>query len=120
MKIEHIVNQVRPNRIYTHNIDDIHQDHRNVAKATISASRKSSGILCYETPKSTVFSPQYFVDISDVIDVKTEAIRCFVSQSNKEYMKINAIKGLASYRGYIVGVKYAEAFSVVRLFDNLL
>lgn len=74
----------------------------------------------YQFPKE----PSFFVDITDVYEVKMEAIRCYVSQvyvegksnpnepttrlSRPEFFE--EIAARARYFGTLVGYKYAEAF----------
>jgi LmbE family N-acetylglucosaminyl deacetylase len=103
--------------IYVHSPNDYHQDHANIAKSVLSASRKmKNSIFFYETPSTTIeFKPALYVDISDVFENKLKYIQQYTSQNNKEYMEEQAIIGLAQYRGYSIGVKYSEAFEVGRL-----
>jgi LmbE family N-acetylglucosaminyl deacetylase len=103
--------------IYVHSPKDYHQDHENIAKSVLSASRKmKNSIFFYETPSTTIeFKPTLYFDISDVFEDKLEYIKQYASQENKKYMEHQAIIGLAQYRGYNIGVKYAEAFEVGRL-----
>jgi LmbE family N-acetylglucosaminyl deacetylase len=103
--------------IYVHSPNDYHQDHANIAKSVLSASRKmKNSIFFYETPSTTIeFKPTLYVDISDVFEDKLKYIRQYTSQNNKNYMEDQAIIGLAQYRGYSIGVKYSEAFEVGRL-----
>jgi LmbE family N-acetylglucosaminyl deacetylase len=63
----------------------------------------------------TEFSPQVFVDISDVLSLKTKALRLHLSQRRKGYMKAEAVRGLARFRGLQAGVEAAEAFEVYRM-----
>lgn len=103
--------------IYVHTPNDYHQDHVNVAKCVLSASRKKkNSIFFYETPSSTIeFKPTLFIDITDVFKDKLNIIRQYTSQKGKSYMEEQAVVGLAQYRGYSIGAKYSEAFEVGRL-----
>lgn len=103
--------------VYTQSPNDYHQDHANIAKSVLSASRNmNNSIFFYETPSTTIeFKPTFFVDISDVIEDKILYIQQYMSQKDKEYMEMQAVVGLAKYRGYSIRVKYAEAFEVGRL-----
>ncbi len=121
--IEHFINQSNPDLILTHSQGDIHHDHRAIAAATIEAARFNSNVLSYEIPLTRHFDPKIFYDISDVVYEKVELIEIFWSQQNKLYLKANAIKGLAEYRALQsrlnTGVKYAEAFEVLKIcFDK--
>lgn len=116
MKIENVVNQIQPQRVYTHNSKDTHQDHRYTALASISAARHVPEILAYESPLAfPSFNPQIYIDITDTLKTKIKALTIYKSQAQREYMKAEAIEGLARYRGHQAGVKYAEAFEVIRI-----
>ena len=115
--IEHFINRANPDLIITHSKGDIHHDQRAIAAATMEAARFNSNILSYEIPLTRSFDPKVFYDISDVVYEKVELIEIFWSQQNKLYLKANAIKGLADYRGLHsrlnTGVNYAEACEVL-------
>lgn len=116
--IEKYINKFKPEYVFTHTIEDKHQDHKNLAFSTISACRRTkTNILHYETPSTAQsFIPTVFSDISRTIEYKIKAINFFSSQHNKYYVDPDAIKGLAHYRGYISGSKYAEAFEVSKYY----
>ena len=115
-RIEKLINEVNPQRIYTHSVKDTHQDHRNVAYATLAAARNVSEIFLYESPSLYLdFKPNYYVDVSDFIDEKLRILNLFASQNGKDYMKIEAIKGLAKFRGLATFINYAEAFEIFRV-----
>jgi LmbE family N-acetylglucosaminyl deacetylase len=114
--IEQVIEKYKPQRVYTHCVKDIHQDHRAAAYASISAARKIPQVFSFESPLvHPNFTPQYFIDITDTIDLKIKALKCFKSQKVKEYLKAEAIEGLAKFRGFQAGIRYAEAFEVIRV-----
>lgn len=116
MCIEDLINKICPDRVYTQCQKDRHQDHRNTALATFSAARKTSEVFSYESPDSYPnFMPQYYVQVTKTISTKLRALRQFDSQQNKGFFEVKAIKGLAMFRGYQIGVPYAEAFEVIRI-----
>jgi len=129
MAIENAINQLKPDIIFSHSPKDGHQDHRNVGLATLSAARRSKKVLLYESPAALrEFCPQVFVDISAIFDSKMKALKAFDSQASKPYFQgvnmsdeshkfsyiLNAVEGLAVYRGFQAGVPLAEAFEVGR------
>jgi LmbE family N-acetylglucosaminyl deacetylase len=118
-KIESVINEVRPRRVYTHSVKDTHQDHRNAAYATLPAARSVPEIFAYESPSLYLnFNPNYYVDISSYIEKKTELLGRFTTQNSRDYMKINAIRGLSQFRGLGPAVSHAEAFEVVRILKS--
>jgi len=117
--IEEIIKKAEPDLIFTHYYEDTHQDHRNVAEATITATRYIRNVLFYETPSSINFSPTVFVDIEDVIKKKLYLLRLHKSQVYATKVKglsiLESAVSTAIYRGYQDRVKYAEGFVPLRL-----
>lgn len=116
--IEKYIKLLKPNNIFTHTKEDNHQDHRNIALATLSACRRQRiNILHYETPTTAQsFLPAVFNDISSTIEYKIETLGLFSTQNEKMYLDKEAIKGLAKYRGYISGFEYAEGFEMSKYY----
>lgn len=113
--LERVIQDVRPDIVYTHGRDDTHQDHRAVAIASLGATRKLSRILAYESPSSLNFLPNSFIDISDSVDKKLDALSCHASQvEGSTTIDVEAIRGQAAFRGFQARVAAAEAFMTVR------
>lgn len=117
--LDEIMKKRAPSIVYVHSLKDYHQDHSNIAKSTLSASRTmKNSILCYEAPSTTLeFTPIAFNNISETFESKIECINQFVSQEKKDYVERQAIVNLAKFRGKVINVEYAEAFEVVRLIE---
>jgi len=117
--LDRVMQKISPDIIYVHSLKDYHQDHKNIAKSTLSASRKmENNIFCYEAPSTTLeFVPIAFNNISETFELKMECINQFVSQETKNYVERQAIVNLAKFRGNTFNVKYAEAFEVVRIIE---
>ncbi|MFC1900290.1 PIG-L deacetylase family protein [Chloroflexota bacterium] len=107
--------------IYTCWINDSHQDHVNVSRASIASARNNNcSLYMYEqaipsgiTP--SVFTPQAYVDISNTIEIKLKSVLAHESQyQNFSEQWIESIKGRAAFMGFRINVKYAEAFEVVK------
>jgi LmbE family N-acetylglucosaminyl deacetylase len=122
-EIEDVIAEVKPDFIFCHYPDDTHQDHRHLAQAVISATRYVRNVLFYEGPTTQNFDPQIFVDISDMIERKIQALeahRSQVTKTNIENLTIMEVaRSTANFRGTQGRVKYAEAFSSLRLFINI-
>lgn len=118
-RIESRIDLVKPDVILTHHSNDVHHDHRTIARMTLEAARFDSNILAYEIPLTRDFEPRVFFDISDVIDDKVQLVNIFASQSEKEYTRANAIKGLAEFRAlqsrFHGSVTCVEAYDVAKL-----
>lgn len=122
-RIESVIDAVRPEFIFCHFPDDTHQDHRHLAQAVLSATRYIRNVLFYEGPTTQNFNPQVYVDISDTLAAKLEALdahRSQVMKTNIENLSIlEMARSFANFRGSQGRVKYAEAFHSQRLFINI-
>lgn len=129
-KISHVINDVRPDIVYTVNRSDIHTDHQIAAKAIMSCTKSFrypfiKRVLMYECLSETemapqlpenVFIPNVYSDISDFIQQKVEIMKIFESELQQPPLprSLDNIKALARFRGSTVGVLYAEAFMLIR------
>jgi LmbE family N-acetylglucosaminyl deacetylase len=123
VRIESVIKQIQPRMIFVHYWDDTHQDHRNLAQGTMSATRYVPNFLFYEGPTTQNFTPNCFTDVEKVLDKKLaclEAHRSQVAKTNIEDLTILELAvSCANFRGIQARVKYAEAFQSVRLLLNL-
>ncbi len=119
-KINRVIDEFKPDYIFTHWIHDTHQDHMNTALATISAARYKSNIFMHEPfPPSgrsyMAFRPQAYFDITDTIEDKIHSLKAHKSQHSKYGDDwTDAVRGRSRARGFESGYKYAEVFEVVR------
>ena len=104
-----------------------HQDHDVVYHAAIAAGRPFTdfapqNIMCYELPtyvygpKHMTFHPNLFVDISDYINKKIEAVNLYKSQIRPtgSLLSTDKLRSWAQTRGGQAGLVAAEAFEVVK------
>jgi len=130
--IHEIVNEAKPDWIYTVHSGDIHSDHRMVFQATMSAVKSFSSanhgvrrLLSYETISSTDamppgatpgFVPNVYCDISPFIERKLEIMSLYESEVHPYPMPraLESIRALARFRGATVASEYAEAFVLLR------
>ncbi len=119
--IDSLVTKYKPDSVFTQWYGDSHQDHQILTKSVISACRDQDNLFMYETTipggiTENSFRPQLFVDISETLDIKKNALECFESQFVRcGEIWIPAIIGRCSYRGYQINSKYAEVFEVVKV-----
>ena len=122
-KIEAVIAEVKPDFIFCNFPDDTHQDHRHLAQAIMSATRYIRNVLFFEGPTTQNFNPQVFVDISDTLDRKVEALQAHRSQVMKTNIEdlsiVEVARSSANFRGIQGRVKNAEAFHSLRLFINI-
>lgn len=133
-EISKIFNEVKPEIIYCLNRSDAHSDHRITFDAVMACTKSFrypfiKKVLMYECLSETefapalpekVFLPNYYVDISRFMDKKIEIMKIYHSELGEHPFprSIENIKALATYRGASVGVKYAEAFQLIKYIDK--
>jgi len=128
-KIEAIVDLIMPEIIYTHHNYDLNIDHRIAHQAVLTACRPIPGSTVqtiytfeimsstdWQTPSSNSFQPIHFVDITDYLEIKENALNAYeLEMRNVPHSRsVMHQKYLAYHRGFTVGVEAAEAFSIVR------
>jgi LmbE family N-acetylglucosaminyl deacetylase len=123
----------KPYRIFTHHPDDLNNDHLQVSRACIAASRYFQRrddlpplhSLSYMEIQSATdwsfnaggsgFSPNLYIEIEQEIDKKIEALACYrnVMRPFPHPRSLESLRGLAAYRGGQCGQKYSEAFQTI-------
>lgn len=122
--------KLHPDLIITHHQEDLNKDHRitcEVAKIIGRPKTKPISILGCEIPGTSfwngkVFQANYFVDITKYIDLKIDVFAKYHNEI-QEYPHPWSKKGLkllAQYHGMQSGFKYAEAFNVIRGYEDRL
>lgn len=131
--IEEQIKGFQPQRIFTHHPMDLNDDHVQVSKACMAASRlfqRIPGIAPLESlhfmevlsstdwafpSGGPAFQPNTFVEIGEYLDRKLEALACYreVMRDFPHPRSVEVIRGLAAYRGGQSGRLFAEAFQTV-------
>ncbi|PKG31515.1 PIG-L deacetylase family protein [Methanoregula sp.] len=125
--LSEIIRDVRPDLVFIPHNGDLNKDHRIVHEAALVATRPLSSpvkkILSYETLSETEwgrtlarFLPGVYFDITDYREMKLDAMKLFETELRLPPHPRSAelIAALATKRGSEIGVKYAEAFMLVR------
>lgn len=128
--IEREIAEVQPHTIFTHHGGDLNLDHVIAFRATMTATRPVLGgivkkLLAYEVPSSTewafqqfspVFHPNVFVDISQTLEVKIQAMQLYESEARPfpHPRSPEVLRATAQHWGSVVGLPAAEAFQCVR------
>lgn len=129
IKIDAVINDVKPNIIYTMFNNDVHSDHRVAFDALYSCTKSFrkpfiEAIYMMETLSETEFAPALlsmsfipnaYVDITPYMEKKLEIMKLYESEVMEEpYPRsLSSIEALARVRGSRCGVKYAEAFMLL-------
>ena len=129
--VENLIDDIQPDIVYTHHNGDLNIDHEVVFRATMTAVRPLSGcsvreLYSFEVPSSTEWSfqhyhggfrPNVFVNITDTIDAKINAMKTYGGESRSfpHPRSTDALMSIARRWGSVVGVEYAEAMELIRL-----
>ena len=120
----------QPEELYLPFLGDVHLDHQLVFRSALVAARPNPAgyprqVYAYETLSETNwnapfltpgFAPNHYVDITDFLDSKLEAMACYRSQvqAPPHERSLDSIRALATLRGATVGLGAAEAFITIR------
>ena len=130
-RISKIVNEFSPHIVFCP-YPDRHVDHRlvfdslMVAARPVGVGRGIQIVAAYETLSETHwnaphiepnFTPNWVVDITEQIDTKLNALRCYKSQISDfpGPRSVQAVEALAKFRGTQAGFAYGEGFHIVRM-----
>jgi len=126
-RVDSIVNELQPDVFISHHPFDSHQDHKAAADIMFAVSRQgrvknvfSASTLPYR-PNVFAFRPQFFVDITETLETKLNAIRAYETQYKKfgSEVLIDHVKSMAKNYGWAMGYEYAECFEVIRMDDSI-
>ncbi len=112
---EELKGEAEPDLIFTHTRDELHQDHRLVNELCWNTFRNHL-VLEFEIPKydGDLGRPNLYVPLQRAtMDAKVEHLmRCFPSQSKKDWFDEELFRGLARVRGMECHARdgYAESF----------
>ena len=128
--VEDLINRFQPQVVYTHHGGDLNIDHAITHRAVMTATRPVEDcpvkeLFAFEVPSSTewafhqfypMFSPDVFVDISETLNAKLNAMAIYEGEIGKfpHPRSPEMLKAIAASRGANVGLPAAEAFELIR------
>ena len=127
-KISAAFKKVSPEIVILPDYNDAHSDHRKVFDWCYACTKtfrypSVKQILTMEIISETDFGrpeqpfhPNYYIDITKYMDKKIEALRIYDTELGEPPFprSIENVKALATLRGSTAGVKYAEAFRMIK------
>ena len=128
--IEGLILRLQPQVVYTQHGGDLNVDHVVTFRATLTATRPMAecpvhSVYAYQVASSSewafqqfgpVFQPSRFVDISDTLTIKVQAMQTYESEvcSFPHPRSPEALRAAAQHWGSVVGIQAAEAFQCIR------
>ena len=111
-----VMDKLKPDVIFTHWHGDIHEDHYEIARASLVAARHYPTVLMYRSNwyhTNLDFSGRLHLDITSVIEDKAELMRLHETEYNRRGEAwVDFMKARAKEAGLRVGVPYAEEYEV--------
>ena len=138
-KLVDVIRQAQPDVIITHAPDDYMRDHVEVSRLVFDASFSASvphyftqiqtparitPLYYMDTVAGVNFLPSEYVDISETIETKLEALNCHQSQIRWLYDHdgidfLDFVRTASKFRGLQCGVAYAEGFRLCQTWPRL-
>jgi N-acetylglucosamine malate deacetylase 1 len=129
-KINKVIKEFQPHIVFCP-YPDRHIDHRLIFDSSMVVTRpvgvgkKIEIVAAYETLSETHwnaahiepnFTPNWVIDITEHIDVKLQALRCYQSQISNfpGPRSIEAAEALAKFRGTQAGFGFGEGMHIIR------
>lgn len=123
------INNVSPDMVFSHSMSDLHYEHRMVAEEVLVACRRHrrltvkelyaavspAGIMQAFNLKNT-FTPNYFVDISDYIAQKKQALALYSMElpaDNNDIRSSESIVAQNKQYGRLMNTGYCEAYQQI-------
>lgn len=127
-KISTVFQEVRPEMLILPDYNDAHSDHKKVFEWCHACSKifrfpYIKQIMTMEIISETDFGrpedpfhPNYYVDITDYMEDKIKALEIYDTELGEPPFprSIENVKSLAAIRGSAAGVRYAEAFRLIK------
>lgn len=107
---------VKPDMVFFHSENDIHQDH-NVIYNECRRAFNNTSMLTYNLSKNSTNSiGNYIVKLSKRdLEFKLKLLSCYKSQINKFYFNYESIKAEMIINAMQVGGGYAEKYNAIKL-----
>ena len=117
-RVENIIFDLNIDTVFMHYYDDMNQDHVEASRICKTASRHCKNVLMYHSNGYILqqqLNPTVFIDISDYIQQKQNALACYEGDHNR----FNKLFGTVIERNHIWGyankVDYVEGFLPLKM-----
>ncbi|RJQ17175.1 PIG-L family deacetylase [Candidatus Woesearchaeota archaeon] len=119
-RLSDIIKEKKPDKIFTHSLDDPLRDHRETLKIVLETlDTIKYDVDVYTFNVWNIFNlksnlPKLVVDISETFKTKRKALRCFQSQTMTMITLLWSVYAKAFFHGLQNNTKWAEVFYKIR------
>jgi LmbE family N-acetylglucosaminyl deacetylase len=108
--------EFKPEIIFCHSQNDIHQDHNVVTNEALRAYRGIT-VLGFDVVRSSYnFFPHFFVEVTEEdVDKKVEALSQYKTYHDKYYFDAALLRATMVRHGALAERNYAEGFDILRV-----
>lgn len=117
-KLEKIIEEYKPDVIFTHSIHDNNTDHQFVHKAVLVAARNIQNLFFFHIPSPgefVGFNPQAFYQIDPILKYRLLLVYDYEMRALPHPRSYQGLEDQAAVYGHKVGMDFAEAFEVGRV-----
>ena len=117
-RIEALIFNYQIDTVFMHFDSDMNQDHVEASKLCLTAARHCDNILQFQSNGYTLDKPYYptfFVDISDTVEQKVQALQQYGEEHNRFNRLFEANVERCHVWGYANKVEYAEGFHIIKM-----
>lgn len=117
-RVEKIVYDLQIDTAFIHYSSDMNQDHVEASRISLTALRHCRNVLMYQSNGYILeqdYYPRYFVDISETLNLKKQALKCYGREHDRYGRLFDTICKRNEIWGYRNEVAAAEGFHVVKM-----
>ena len=106
----------RPDLIFTHSKQDVHQDHNTMTDESLRAFRGIT-LLGFDVVRSSYgFFPHFLVEVTEEdVNKKIEALSKYETYKDRYYFNSELTRSIMVRHGALAEVQFAEGFDILRI-----
>ena len=119
-RIEKIIIDLQIDTVFTHFPEDMNTDHVEASKLCLTAARHCDNILYYQSNAyltMSPFSPNYFVDITEFVDLKRKGLEFYPPEHNRFGRLFSTNFDRERTYGFLCNREYCEGFVLLKKVD---
>ena len=106
----------KPDLIFTHSKQDVHQDHNTMTDEALRAFRGIT-VLGFDVVRSSYdFFPHFLVEVTEEdVNKKIEALSCYETYRDRYYFNSELTCSIMIRHGALAELSFAEGFDILRI-----